>query len=178
MMRPMIRADRQDVAIKCAVAAVGVLVIGAMLSGWHYESAVVAMFGVIGWLVRRKLTAHRGYVMAAVALGGLVVTVGVNRLVTHLLVVENRSGTVISHLFVSGWLTEANQMTFHAQNFSDGECHSVSFKSLLFDGELQVQVKFPDGSYFEGNTWGLEETYRRKSHVFIREGGVIEILRP
>lgn len=114
--------------------------------------------------------------IVAVAGIGLASAVGTNRLVTHEIVVENRSGGVIPHYFLEFRVSPEGSVVIPGENFANDRQHVITYRSLLFDGELQIHDYLSDGSYFSVNTSTLEEKYRRKNHVIFREGGEVAIL--
>ena len=147
---------------KTIIALVGTFVVVVMSLLYYYEAAVIGIFGVLGWLAAKKVKTRRKLTFVAVALVGLASTVGINRHVTHDLVVENRSGGVVWLQVFAG--TAIDDWQFFVASFSNGRRHVLSVRSLL-SAEWQVQVGFPDGSSFNGSTWGLKGN-RRRSHPF------------
>ena len=173
----MIHVDRQDVAIKGTIVLLGIFTLVVMLLGWYYEAGVVVAFGVFGWLAAKKVKTLRIPVIVAVACGGLASAVGINRLVTHEIVVENRSGGVIPYYLLEFLVSPKDSVMIRQENFASDSQHFFTYRSLLIDGELKINGHLSDGSHFSVKTSALEEKYRRLNHVTFREGGEIEILR-
>lgn len=173
----MTGTDKQDALVKGSIVLLGIFVFVVLLLEWYHEAFVIALSGLLCWVTARKVKTRRNLAVVAVAALGLASTVGINRLVTHQLVVENKSGGVISNLLVRCSLTFGYSTAFHVQSPPVGKRYDVKFRSMFFDGGLQVGFTLPDGSRSGGDTRELEEEYRGKSHVIIHKDGKVEIHR-